>query len=211
MAEIPILHDDEHLLVVDKPDGVLVVAAPGRRGTPLVELLGTQLGQRVFAVHRLDEGTTGALIVARTEAGRDAMDPLFRAHAVRREYLALVAGRPAPAAGRIESQLREDGDMVRVVERGGQTAITNYESLERRGRMTLVRCELETGRRNQIRVHMSALGCPIAGDRKYGFRARPGESFGRPMLHSWRVAFRHPLLGTEVAVEVVAPERDLRP
>ncbi len=211
MSGIPILHADEYLVVVDKPPNVLVVGAPGRGGPTLIDRLTGQLGQRVHAVHRLDEGTTGALIVALTEAGRDAMDPLFRSHAVRREYLALVVGRPTPPAGRIESGLRDDGDMVRVVERGGVTAITNYESLVRRGRLTLLRCELETGRRNQIRVHLSALGCPIAGDRKYGYRTRPGESFGRPMLHSWRLAFRHPLIGTAIDVEVSPPEPELRP
>lgn len=211
MPAIPILHQDEHLLVVDKPAGVLVVNAPGRRGKTLLDLLAEQLATRVLPVHRLDEGTTGALVVARTGAGREAMDPLFREHAVTREYLALVAGRPSPSAGRIESQLREQDGMVRVVERGGQIAITDYETLERRGRLTLVCCRLATGRRNQIRVHMQALGCPIAGDRKYGYRAKGEESFARPMLHSWRLAFDHPLLDLRVEVEATPPERELAP
>ena len=177
MAAIPILHQDDHLLVVHKPASVLVVNAPGRRGKTVLDLLADQLGARVYAVHRLDEGTTGALVIALTEAGRDAMDPLFREHAVQREYLALVSGRPSPAAGRIESQLREQDGMVRVVSHGGQLAITDYETLDRRGRLTLVCCRLATGRRNQIRVHMQALGCPIAGDRKYGYRARGDEAW----------------------------------
>jgi 23S rRNA pseudouridine1911/1915/1917 synthase len=211
MAAIPILHQDEHLLVVDKPAGVLVVAAPGRRGKTLIDLLTEQTGARVFAVHRLDEGTTGAIVVARSEAARDAMEPLFRAHTVVRDYLALLSGRPSPAAGRIESQLKEEDGMMRVVERGGVTAITDYETIERRGRCTLVRCRLSTGRRNQIRVHMQALGCPIVGDRKYGYRARGDESFSRPMLHSWRVAFDHPLTGARVAAEAIPSEQELRP
>ncbi|MGE3173377.1 MAG: RluA family pseudouridine synthase [Planctomycetota bacterium] len=211
MVPIPILHTDEHLLVVDKPAGVLVTAAPGRNERSLIDHLGDQLGHRVYAVHRLDEGTTGVLVVAVTEAGRLAMDPLFRAHAVRREYLALVVGRPQPDAGRIESQLREVGDVVRVVERGGQRAVTDYRTLDRRGRLSLLACQLETGRRNQIRVHMQALDCPIAGDRKYGYRAREGERFRRPMLHSWRVEFVHPLLGIRVSAEALPPEPELRP
>jgi 23S rRNA pseudouridine1911/1915/1917 synthase len=101
--------------------------------------------------------------------------------------------------------------MMRVVERGGVTAITDYETIERRGRCTLVRCRLSTGRRNQIRVHMQALGCPIVGDRKYGYRARGDESFLRPMLHSWRVAFDHPLTGVRVAAEAIPSEPELRP
>lgn len=210
-ASVPLLHVDEHLLVVDKPAGLLVVGAPGRRGPTLIDLLSTQLGQRAYAVHRLDEDTTGAIVVARTIAARDAMEPLFRAHAVQREYLALVVGRPSPAAGRIESRLREVDGVVKVVTRGGQDAITDYTSLDRRGRLTLVSCRLATGRRNQIRAHMSALGCPIAGDRKYGYRASGEEAFRRPMLHSWRLSFTQPLSGVVVDVVAEAPERDLRP
>ncbi len=211
MSDIQILHRDEHLLVVDKPAGLLVVAAPGRRGKTLIDLVGEQLGSRVYAVHRLDEGTTGAIVIACTELARDAMDPLFRVHAVDRDYLALVSGVPSPAAGRIESRLQEQDGMVRVVVRGGQTAITDYETIERRGRCTLVRCRLATGRRNQIRVHMQALGCPIVGDRKYGHRAREGETQSRPMLHSWRIAFDHPITGIRVKVESLPRETELRP
>ena len=211
MTRIGILHEDDHLLVIDKPAGVLVVSAPGKSGPTLLDLLSSQQGYRVQAVHRIDEGTTGALVVVKNDAARTAMEELFRTHAVERFYLALVTGTPSPAAGIIQSQLDENGDVVRVVQRGGRTAITRYETLARRGRFCLVRCQLETGRRNQIRAHMQALGCPLAGDRKYGFRVRTGESFPRPMLHSWRLSFRHPLLGTEVRAEAIAPEAVLRP
>jgi 23S rRNA pseudouridine1911/1915/1917 synthase len=206
MTAVAILHADDHLLVVDKPAGCLVVPAPGRSGPTLIDMLAAQTGERPLAVHRLDEGTTGALVVARTDASRAALEELFRAHAVRRVYLALVAGTPAPPAGRIEARLDESEDVVRVVPRGGRNAITRYEVVRRRGRFSLVQCALETGRRNQIRAHMQALGCPLAGDRKYGFRARPGESFARPMLHSWQIGFRHPMSDREV--EVVASPRD---
>jgi 23S rRNA pseudouridine1911/1915/1917 synthase len=211
MVRIGILHEDDHLLVIDKPAGVLVGAAPGKSGPTLLDLLSAQQGYRVQPVHRIDEGTTGALVVVKTDAARVAMEDLFRAHSVERHYLALVTGTPSPAAGIIQSQLDENGDVVRVVQRGGRTAITRYETLARRGRFCLVQCQLETGRRNQIRAHMQALGCPLAGDRKYGFRVRAGESFPRPMLHSFRLAFRHPLLGTDVRVESLAPEAALRP
>ena len=191
-APIAILHDDEHLLVVDKPAGVLAVAAPGRREPTLIDLLTRQLGTRVHAVHRLDEGTTGAMVVARTEGARDAMDPLFRQHLVRREYLALVVGRPAPSAGRIESQLRDDGDLVRVVERGGQLAITDYESLDRRGRLTLVCCRLQTGRRNQIRVHLAFAGLPVVGDSVYGKPGSDPVRADRQLLHASKLGFNLP-------------------
>ncbi len=212
MDAVPVLHEDEHLVVVDKPSPMLVVPAPGRRGATIVDRLTDQLGRRVQAVHRLDEETTGALVLALSDEGRLGMEALFRAHAVDRDYLALCAAAPSPAAGKIESGLEEGKDgIVRVVARGGERAVTHYSTLCRRGRCTLVQCRLETGRRNQIRVHLAALGCPLAGDRKYGYRARGDERFARVMLHSWRLAFSHPLLGVPVRVEVAPRELELRP
>ncbi len=212
MDAIPVCHEDEHILVVAKPPGLLVLPAPGRAGPNLVDALSRARGERLYPVHRLDEDTSGAYVLARTEAGRTALDAMFRAHAVERIYLALVAGTPSPPAGRIESRLQEGKDgVVRVVTRGGERAVTHYETLARRGPGCLVRCRLETGRRNQIRAHLAALGCPIAGDRKYGYRQRGAAGFGRVMLHSWRLAFRHPVLGTEVRVTVAPPEPELMP
>lgn len=212
MVTVPILFQDDHLVVVDKPAGFLVVPAPGRRGPTVVDLVSQQLGTRVQAVHRLDEETTGALVLALDDAARTGMEELFRRHAVDRSYLALAGAAPSPPAGRIESRLQEDaGGVMRVVQRGGERAITHYETLERRGRCCLLVCRLETGRRNQIRAHLAALGCPIAGDRKYGFRARGDEAFRRVMLHSWRLRFEHPLRGTEVAVAVLPQEEQLIP
>lgn len=212
MVTVPILFQDEHLVVVDKPVGVLVVPAPGRQGPTVVDLVTAQLGKRALAVHRLDEETSGALVMVFDDETRIGMEALFKAHAVERDYLALASAAPSPPAGRIESRLQEDGaGIVRVVPRGGERAVTHYETLGRRGRCCLVRCRLETGRRNQIRAHLAALGCPIAGDRKYGFRSRAGESFRRVMLHSWRLRFVHPRNGSQVSIVVDAAEPDLRP
>lgn len=212
MNPVPIVHRDEHLLIVDKPAGILVVAAPSRRSVTLVDMLTKQLGQRVQAVHRLDEDTTGALVLALTEPARSTMEALFRTHAIVRDYLALLSSTPSPPSGRVESQLHEGDDgIVRVVKTGGQRAVTYYETLERRGRSTLVRCQLETGRRNQIRVHMAALGCPVAGDRKYGSGSRGSERYPRVMLHSWRVQFAHPILGTRLDFTIPPTEPVLSP
>lgn len=209
---VPVLYQDDHLVVVDKPPGTLVVPAPGRTDRTVIDVLVRQLQRQVFAVHRLDEDTTGALIVALDEPSRRGLEALLREHAVTREYLALVAATPSPPSGRIESNLLEGSDgLVRVVPRGGQRAVTHYETIVRRGRGALVVCRLETGRRNQIRVHLAALGCPVMGDRKYGFRARPGERFSRVMLHSWRTSFVHPLTGATIAVEARPPEPELAP
>ncbi len=207
-----VLHADDRIVVVDKPAGLLVVPAPGRREATLVAVLAAQLGREVLAVHRLDEDTTGAMLFVLDDEARVAFEGLFRRHAIHREYLALLTAAPSPSSGRIESALQEAADgTVRVVERGGQRAVTHYETIERRGRCTLVRCRLETGRRNQIRVHMAALGCPLAGDRKYGYRVRTGETFRRVMLHSWRLEFEHPFASTRIRVIVDPPEPDLQP
>ncbi|MBL8752571.1 MAG: RluA family pseudouridine synthase [Planctomycetes bacterium] len=212
MQPVPIVLRDEHLVVVDKPAGILVVPAASRPGPTLVDRLQEQLGCRVQAVHRLDEETTGVMLFALSDLARTGLEDLFRVHAIERHYLALLASAPSPPAGRIESGLTEGNDgIVRVVARGGVRAVTHYETLIRRDRCTLVRCSLETGRRNQIRVHMAALGCPVAGDRKYGFRKRPGENFPRVMLHSWRLRCRHPITGAPLEAEVLPREAELRP
>ena len=212
MRTVPVLYRDEDLAIVDKPAGTLVVPAPGRRGTLLLDVLGKQLGQRVFAVHRLDEQTTGCLAVAISEAGRHGLERVFRTHAAIRDYLALVTSVPSPESGCVEANVAEDeAGVMRVVRRGGQRAVTHYETLARRGRCCLVRCRLETGRRNQIRVHLAALACPVAGDRKYGYRPRSGEDFPRVMLHSWRLQLAHPLSGRAIEVESQPREVELRP
>lgn len=212
MDPITVLFLDDHLVIVDKPPGILVVTAPGRRSLTLVDRLRRQLGGMIEAVHRLDEQTTGAIALARDRAGREGMDQLFRRHAAEREYLALVTAAPSPPAGRIEAQLREDkAGVMRVVPRGGERAVTHYETIERRGRCTLIRCRLETGRRNQIRAHLAAMGSTVAGDRKYGYRRRADESFSRVMLHSWRLAFRHPVTGCEVDIRAEPREPELKP
>ncbi len=210
--EVTVLHRDDHLLVVDKPAGILVVPVAGRSEPCLVDVLTAQLGQRVTAVHRLDEETTGCVAFALDARARAGRDRTFREHAATRDYLALATAVPSPEAGCIESHLQEGADgIVRVVRRGGRSAVTHYETLARRGRGSLVRCRLETGRRNQIRVHLAALGCPVAGDRKYGYRARKGERYGRVMLHSWRLELDHPVGGARVSVTCEAPEYELRP
>jgi len=208
---IPILYEDEHLVVVDKPAGMLVVGAAGRRQQTVVDAVGRQLGARVFAVHRLDEDTTGVLVLARTAEARRALDGMFRSHAVVRVYLALVSRTPSPPAGTIESRLVEEQGVMRSVVGRGQRAVTHYETRERREGAALVECRLETGRRNQIRVHMAEIGCPIVGDRKYGWRRGRGASADRPLLHAWRLRLRQPITGAELRVEAPPGEALLRP
>ncbi len=208
MSRIPILYEDDHMLVVDKPPRMLVVPAPGRSGPTVVDEVGRQLGSRVFAVHRLDEDTTGVLVLARTPEARAALEDVFIDHRADRVYLALVGRMPSPPAGRIESRLRESPDgIVESVARGpGQRAVTHYKVLRRVGREVLVECRPETGRRNQIRVHLADLGCPVVGDRKYGYRGRGGSSARRPLLHAWRITLPHPVDEREIVVEAELPD-----
>ena len=212
MQPVTVLYHDEHMLVVDKPAGILVVPAAGRSGPTLVDVLTKQLGQRVQAVHRLDEDTTGCLAFALGDEARAGLDVVFRSHTAERDYLALATAVPSPESGCIEANLEEGKDgIVRVVRRGGRRAVTHYETLARRGRTCLIRCRLETGRRNQIRVHLAALGCPVAGDRKYGYRPRSSEGFPRVMLHSWQLRLTHPVHGGNVSVVCKPSEADLTP
>ena len=212
MTGVPILYRDDHLVVADKPAGMLVVAAPGRRAPTLVDVLSLQLGLRVLPVHRLDEDTTGCIGFALDESARVRLERAFRDHAIERDYLALATAVPSPEAGRIEANLAEGGDgVVRVVAHGGKTAVTHYQALARRERCCLLRCRLETGRRNQIRAHLAALGCPLAGDRKYGYRPRSDESFPRPMLHSWRLRMEHPITSEPLEVVSVPVDAVMRP
>ena len=207
-----VLRREPGLVIVDKPPGVLAVPAPGRSGPTMTDLVARVLGQRVFAVHRLDEDTTGAMVFALDEATKAALEDMFRAHTIERDYLALLSSAPSPPAGRIDGPLALDSaGVVRVVRSGGQRAVTHYVTLGRREKCCLVHCRLETGRRNQIRAHMAALGCPLAGDRKYGFRPRAGESFSRVMLHSWRLRLVDPATGSPIEVTVAPPESQLAP
>jgi len=213
MSKIEILHSDPHLLVVNKPPGMLVVAAPGRRATTLVDVLSRQLGARVYPVHRLDEGTTGVLMLARSVEAQEKLAEIFRSHRIERIYLALLTAVPTPPAGRIESYLLEDsrGVLHSVNKKqGGKRAVSEYRVLERRGRHALVECRLETGRRNQIRAHMAELGCPVVGDRKYGFRGKGVDGVSRPLLHACRLRLEHPFGGEPILVDCPAAESELR-
>ncbi len=205
---VGILYQDEHMLVVDKPPHMLVVHAPGRRDETVVEKVGRQIRGRVYAVHRLDEDTTGVLALARTEEARARLEKVFRLHRAERLYLALVSRAPSPPAGKIRSRILEQGGLMRSVPKGGEVAVTHYRMLGRVGRFSLVECRLEPGRRNQIRVHMADIGCPVVGDRKYGYRSRQGGGFTRAMLHAWRLALPHPDTGErlEVVAEPADPE-----
>ncbi len=207
-----ILFEDKEFLIVDKPAGILSTHAPGR-GTsqvlvPMLSALLKEMGEdsELYAVHRLDEDTTGALVLARSEQMRAQLDRLFRRHEIERIYHAIVSGRPSPASGTLTSRLVVDEqDVVRVVRQGGERAITHYATLHSDDAFSLLACRLETGKRNQIRVQLADRGHPLLGDRKYGNKKlrETAPAAPRCMLHASALGLTHPSTGE--TLRVVAP------
>jgi 23S rRNA pseudouridine1911/1915/1917 synthase len=201
-ATYTVLHRDATLLVVDKAPGVLTVGHPGSRERCLLDDLRRD-GLAVAPVHRLDRETSGALLLCLDKAHRAALEALFRGHEVRKEYVALVHGVPASKRATIDVPVLDEGKTARV-DRRGRRAVTHYEVLEQlpaRGRpASLLRVRLDTGRHNQIRVHLAHLGHPLLGDRKYG---RRDDGLPRCLLHAERLALTHP--ATRRPLDVRAP------
>jgi 23S rRNA pseudouridine1911/1915/1917 synthase len=205
-------HEDEHLLVVDKPAGVVVHPARGHRSGTLSQALagraagGSEPG-RAGIVHRLDRDTSGLLVVAKSEEAHRRLRALLSARAIRREYLALVEGRPPARSGTIDAPLgRDRRERKRVsVDTGDPRAAVTHFAVERAlPSSTLVRVRLETGRTHQIRAHFKAIGHPVAGDPEYGTAGLYGLE--RQFLHSTRLAFAHPMTGEPIDVESALPD-----
>ena len=210
---LEVVFEDEHIAVINKPAGMVVHPAPGHHtGTLVHALLGR--GERWSAiggairpgiVHRLDKGTSGLIVVARDDASHRALSAQLKDRSLSRSYLAIARGLLNADAGELEGPIgRHPKDRKRMaVVGGGRFARTRYEVVERRRGHTLLRCDLDTGRTHQIRVHLAALGHPIAGDAEYGGR-KAGEP-ERPMLHAWRLRLRHPETRAEMSFEVPPP------
>jgi 23S rRNA pseudouridine1911/1915/1917 synthase len=210
-----VLFSDEHLLVVDKPAGVVVHPARGHRAGTLAHALaevavGGEDAARAGIVHRLDRDTSGLLVVARSEAVHRALRAALQTRAITREYLALVEGRPPARTGTIDAPLGRDRRVRTRMSSDTDTprsAVTHF-SLERAlPRTTLLRVRLETGRTHQIRAHLQAIGHPVVGDPDYGTPGRLGLQ--RQFLHATRLAFAHPVTGEEIDVSSPLPD-DLR-
>jgi 23S rRNA pseudouridine1911/1915/1917 synthase len=208
---LAIVHEDDALLVVDKPPGLVVHPGSGNwRGTLANALLAHEPALRAVPragiVHRLDKDTSGLLVIAKTIEAHTALVRALAAREVRREYLALAQGRLA-RSGKVEAPVgRHPVQRTRMaVVAGGRPAVTHYEVLERYAHATLLRCRLETGRTHQIRVHLAALGHPLVGDATYGRRAG-AIAFPRQALHAARLALVHPTTGREMAWESPLPE-----
>jgi 23S rRNA pseudouridine1911/1915/1917 synthase len=210
--ELHIAYDDEHLVVVDKPAGLVVHPAPGHAtGTLVHGLLAHDVAggeaDRPGIVHRLDRDTSGLIVVARSEEAHRRLQDLVRRRELERRYLALVVGRPRSRSGRIEAPIGRDrrDPMRRSLDSDApREAVTHFMLVELFPRHALLDVKLETGRTHQIRVHLGAIGLPVAGDPVYG---RPHElGLERQFLHAARLAFTHPFTGARVEVDSPLPD-----
>jgi 23S rRNA pseudouridine1911/1915/1917 synthase len=158
-------------------------------------------------VHRLDAGTSGLLVVASDDRTHEALAAMFKRHEADRRYLALVRGAVSNDRFEVDAPLGRAGARVRVDATGGRTAATAFETRERFTRATLLEARPRTGRTHQIRVHLSAVGHPILGDRRYGGGGEDARALGleRPFLHAWRIAFDHPVTGERLDLEDPLP------
>jgi 23S rRNA pseudouridine1911/1915/1917 synthase len=219
---LDILYEDEHLVVVNKPAGLVVHPGAGRTTGTLVHALlahcrnlpGIGGVERPGIVHRLDRDTSGVMVVAKSETAHVSLCAQFKNRIVRKRYLALVHGDVPREAGRIEAAIgRREHDRKRmgVKREGGRTARTAYRVLRRFPGMSLVELSLETGRTHQIRVHLAHIGHPVVGDAAYGGRrerqsaSSGGSRPGRQMLHAWRLGFRHPRTDSWLAFTASPP------
>jgi 23S rRNA pseudouridine1911/1915/1917 synthase len=217
-APFEAVYEDGHLLVVDKPPGVVTHPAPGHAGPTLAEALaGRAAGgphpERAGIVHRLDRDTSGLLVVAKSGEAYEALRRIVRTRRITREYLALVDGRPDAQSGTIDAPIGRDRvrrTLVSTRTDSARAAVTHFAVVERLPRTTLLRVRLETGRTHQIRAHMAAIGHPVCGDPHYG-GATCGMRIGlrRQFLHAARLMFRHPFTGECLDCESKPPV-DLR-
>jgi 23S rRNA pseudouridine1911/1915/1917 synthase len=209
--DLRIAYEDEHLVVVDKPAGLVVHPAPGHASGTLVHgLLEHDIAggdaDRPGIVHRLDRDTSGLMVVARSEEAHRRLQALVRRRALQRHYLALVVGLPRSRSGRIEAPIgRDRRDPLRhsLDSHTPRDAVTHFDIVELLSRHALLDVRLETGRTHQIRVHLAAIDLPVAGDPLYG---RPRElGLTRQFLHAARLGFDHPFTGARVDVESPLP------
>jgi len=228
--DLDVRYEDEHLIVIDKPPGLVVHPAAGNPDHTLVNALIAHCGdslsgiggeRRPGIVHRLDKGTSGVMVAAKTDAAHKGLAEQFAERRVERAYRAIVWGVPAMRQGRIEGNIgrsRRNRKKMAVVARGGKPAATRYKLVERYGNTaSLLECRLESGRTHQIRVHLAHLGHPVIGDPLYGrvTKARlaalpPGaleaiDALGRQALHAYLIGFEHPCFKKRVRIESNVP------
>ena len=198
---LDVLYEDEDLIVINKPSGLVVHPGAGQREHTLVNALlhhfpklsGIGGKERPGIVHRLDKETSGCLVVAKTDVAHRGLSGQFAARTVEKIYLALVAGKLRKSAGTVEEKIGRhpvDRQRMSTASRRGRAAKTEYRVLSSSNEMSLVECKLHSGRTHQVRVHLQHLGHPVLGDKVYG--KKNAKPFPRQMLHAWKLGFQHP-------------------
>ena len=219
-----IAFEDEHLIVVDKPAGMVVHPAAGNfDGTMVNALLHHCAGQlsgiggvaRPGIVHRIDKDTSGLIVAAKHDRAHEGLAKQVAAHSIDRRYLAIATGRPMPANGTVDEPLGRSNTnrkkMAVVAEGRGKRAVTHYRTIEALQHASLVECRLETGRTHQVRVHMAHIGHPLVGDPVYGRARKPlsdilkARNFTRQALHAAHLGFIHPVTGNDIALDSELP------
>lgn len=218
--DVRVVHEDEDLLIVDKPAGLVVHPSPGHADGTLVNALLGRGGAEAYGgiagvrrpgiVHRLDRDTSGLLMVARTDLAQGSLMAQLKARRIKKTYLALVQGSVAAAVGRIEAPIgRDPKHRIRMaVVADGRAATTGYRVRERFADWTLLELDLVTGRTHQIRVHLAAIGHPVAGDPLYGTGTsrRGPDELDRLFLHAWRLELTSPSSGSLIRAEAPLPD-----
>jgi tRNA pseudouridine32 synthase/23S rRNA pseudouridine746 synthase/23S rRNA pseudouridine1911/1915/1917 synthase len=203
-GSIRILHEDDAIIVLEKPEGLLSVATDFENRNTVHAMLKRQYHQRrVYPVHRLDRETSGVMIFAYTEKARDQLKTQFEEHLVDKTYYAIVEGEMAEKKGKWESYLEEDDFYYVKSSYKGKLAETHYEVLKLSKNHTLLRLKPQTGRKNQLRVHCSEAGHPIVGDKKYGAMSNPIK---RMCLHAQKIAFAHPITQKRLTFSAPLPD-----
>ncbi|MBO7488872.1 MAG: RluA family pseudouridine synthase [Bacteroidales bacterium] len=210
-GNMPIVYEDKYLFVVNKPVGLLSSSTHPDDRTVISELnnylMQRRSRQRAHVVHRLDRDTSGLLLVAKTKDVARAFEKDWKERVYDRAYVAVTWGAPVPASGMVKSWLTENeyGVVSSPIDNGGKLAITHYKTLRKQGRFALVQMQLETGRRNQIRVHMREIGHPLLKDPIYGYRD-DNSPIDRLALHAFRLYFKHPVTEKDVRLETPFPD-----
>lgn len=222
---LTIVYEDEHLIVIDKPAGLVVHPAAGNFDGTLVNALlhhcrGSLSGiggvERPGIVHRIDKDTSGLMVAAKTDPAHVGLAAQFARHSIDRRYKAIVAGIPQPAEGMVDAPLARstaDRKKIAIVKDGrGKRAVTRYKTITPLKSASFVECRLETGRTHQVRVHMASLGHPLLGDPVYG-RVRPEHrellnrlKFSRQALHAARLGFTHPVTSAALCFDSEIPQ-----
>ena len=218
VIDIKVLYSDDDIVVVDKPFGVAAHASPGWEGPTVTASIAAKghristsgVPERQGIVQRLDVGTSGVMVVAKSDFAYENLKESFRTRTVKKVYHALVQGHPDPSSGTIDAPISRhpQENYKYAVVQGGRESITHYETLEAFPYASLLKIELETGRTHQIRVHMSAIKHPCVGDPMYGADPKLAEKLGltRQWLHATSLTFKHPRTGAEVTFDSPYPQ-----